>query len=272
MWVEFRETGDFRDIPHLFHFLELLLVFFSKFKEDVDDVRNITFPQWVGDSWMGKECKDYNKWIVERIWGKGLKIGPGNDDPDVIIDRANLPCGSINKTWCKEIRNFDPYLWSNKLRIPESPHKLPVVTYINRQNSNKRRLPDVVHHAFLQRMRNIPGIVFRDVMMEELSFDMQFGIANETDLLIGVHGNGLSHAAFMKPHRNVVEIFTPGWPFHWDYYTLSKMMGHEYLCIFDSTVILPQMFVNNKDVVCGSCVTIPIGPIMAIIDQIKEEK
>ena len=271
MWVEFRESGDFRDIPHLFHFIELLFVFFSKYGEDINDVRNITFPQWAGDSWMGKEGKDYNRWILERIWGKGLRIEPG-ENLDVIIDRGSLPNGNINKSWCKEIRNFDPYLWSNKLRIPRSPNKLPVVTYINRQNSQRRRMPEVVHHAFLNRMRVIPGIVFRDIMMEELSFEHQFNIANETDLLIGVHGNGLSHAAFMRPHRNVVEIFTPNCKFHWDYYTLSKMMGHEYLCIFDSCVTLPHVFVKNRDVVCTSCVKIPIRPIIAIIDQIKEEK
>ena len=271
-WISFEETGDFRDIPHLFHFLELLVVFFAKIP-DPDNVSHITFPQWAGDSWKGKDGQVYNEWILKRMY-PGVVFGPRDeeDDEKVIIDRANFDCGSINKTWCKYIRMFDPYLWARTLNIPRNPNPMPVVTYVNRQDASVRSLTGHVHDNFVKDMLAITDIQFVDIKMENISFDAQFTLANITDLLIGVHGNGLSHAAFMQPHRNVVEIFTPGWPFHWDYYTLSKMMGHEYLCIFNDSVCVPRMFVRNKGITCTQSLRVPTEPIHAIIDQIKEEK
>jgi len=50
------------------------------------------------------------------------------------------------------------------------------------------------------------------------------------------------------------------------------MMGHEYMCIFNSSVCIPQMFVKNKGFPCTQLAHIPMGCISAIIDQIKEEK
>lgn len=62
----------------------------------------------------------------------------------------------------------------------------------------------------------------------------QLAIARTTDVLIGVHGNGLTHQLFMRPHGFVCEIF-PHWKkgHHFDYQYLAKMMGHEYLAVSD---------------------------------------
>lgn len=270
-WVSFRETGDFADIPHLFHFLELLMVFFARYP-DPDKVSHITFPEWKGDSWKGKGGKNYNEWILRRMY-PGVVFQDRKEDGDMaVIDRAKLNHGSINKSWCKYIRHFDPYLWSQTLKISRTPSPCPVVTYVSRQGARVRNLPPEIHKNFLKEMLEIPDIEFVNVEMEHLPFEVQFSLANRTDLLIGVHGNGLSHAAFMQPHRNVMEIFTPGCNFHWDYYTLSKMMGHEYVCIFGDHIAVPQMFVKNKQVVCNSIGRIPTELISTIIDQIKEEK
>jgi hypothetical protein len=105
--------------------------------------------------------------------------------------------------------------------------------------------------------------------MEDLSFEEQVKAIQRTDLLISVHGNGLTHSAFMKPHRNVVEIFVPGVQFIWDYYTLSKMMGHEYTCIFNGGPALPYMF-NLGNGVCQRD-TFPMEILSGIIAQIKDE-
>lgn len=270
-WVSFRETGDFADIPHLFHFLELLMVFFAR-KPDPDKVSHITFPQWENGSWKGKGGHTYNEWILKRMYPDVMFGEPKDDANLTIIDRAKLNHGNINKSWCKYIRHFDPYLWARTLKIPRNPSSKPVVTYVSRQGARVRSMSPHIHDGFVQKMMEIPDIEFITVKMEDLEFKHQFELANRTDLLIGVHGNGLSHAAFMRPHRNVVEIYTPGWAFQWDYYTLSKMMGHEYLCIFNNSVCMPHMFVQNQGIPCTHFARVPIEPISAIIDQIKEEK
>jgi len=268
MWISLEESGNFADIPHLFHFLELLFIAFAKIK-DHRDVTRISFPQWTGDSWKGKDGKNHNEWIIKNIW-PNIEIGSGMGTPDLVVDRALLDKTNISKTWAKYIRHFDPYSWSRALKIPSNPGKLPRVTYVNRQSSSKRKLPPNVHENFVKFMNTIPGIEFIDIKMEIFNWDTQVQVARGTDLLIGVHGNGLSHAAFMHPHRNVIEIFVPDTIFEWDYYTLSKMMGHEYMCIFNSNICLPQMFVKNRWARCTSC-SIPMEPISAVIDQIKEE-
>ena len=269
-WVSFQETGDFADIPHLFHFLELIMVFFAQ-KPNPDKVSHITFPQWKGDSWKGKNEINHNEWILKRMYPGVVFHDRDEEGPVAIIDRASLDGGNISKAWCKYIRHFDPYLWAKTLKIPKVPSRHPVVTYVSRQSARVRTLDPQVHENFVHSMSDIKGIEFVVVKMETLPFDKQFELANKTDLLIGVHGNGLSHAAFMRPHRNVIEIFVPGTIFEWDYYTLSKMMGHEYMCIFNSSPCLPHMFVKNRWARCTTCASIPIEPISAVIDQIKEE-
>ena len=127
--------------------------------------------------------------------------------------------------------------------ISRPPGKLPVVTYISRQNSN-RRLADHDHEIIVKCLNGVDGIIFQEIVMENYSFEQQVQYMNETDLLLGVHGNGLTHAAFMKPHRAVCEIYPPGMSFQWDYCTLSKMMGHEYLCIFNGVPIPPCIFTD----------------------------
>ena len=271
MHVSFQETGDFRDIPHLFHFLELLFVYFAKFGQSIHKISKISFPQWQGDSWMGKGSHKYNQWLVNKIFPNAKIVNINDSIPDEIIDRNKLDHANINKSWAKWIREFDPYAWARS--IGSLSHKSPqvTVTYISRQSANVRRLNEKSHKNLVKYLQNLQNIKLNIVEMENLSWEEQIKISHETDLLIGVHGNGLSHAAFMHPHRNVIEIFTPGTKFHWDYYTLSKMMGHEYVCIFDNGPVIPQIFsVQNR--MCQRDDNICVDIIEPLISQIREEK
>ena len=81
--------------------------------------------------------------------------------------------------------------------------------------------------------------------MENHDFKTQEGVSRRTDLLVGVHGNGLSHCAFMRPKRNVVEIYPTGMIFQYDYYTLAKMMGHEYTCIYSGQAARVHALTNE---------------------------
>ena len=285
MHIEFKESGNFRDLPHLFHFLELVFVLITNFEnlEDFSKVSKISFPQWNSSSWKGKE-HPHNAWIIASIF-KNAKVYVTCTDsvPDITIDRADLDKAKINKSWAKCIRHFDPYLWSTALygKLPLARYRLlemtpsferkPVVTYISRQSAMRRTLDPRSHAKIIEFLGKDPRICFEVAEMEKLSWEEQVQLSKKTDLLIGVHGNGLSHAAFMLPHRNVVEIYTPGMQFHWDYYTLSKMMGHEYLCIFDNNIVMPQAFsIQNR--ICLKDDNIPIEAVEPIICQIIQEK
>ena len=270
-----QESGDFKDISHFFHFMELLFIAIIEIRNrgwEPGSISNISIPHWPQKSWKGKE-QPHNEWTLNRIFPNSVVIHTPVYGTDVItIDRAAYDCGSINKTWAKYIKSFDPYHWTRlvKTPLPEIHMGKPVITYINRQNSRQRRLSPSVHTKVLKLFENNLKVIFNNVHMEDISFDNQVEIMNNTDLLIGVHGNGLTHAAFMKPHSSVCEIFVPGTQFQWDYYTLSKMMGHEYVCIFNGSPALPFMFNKSRPV----CTSDDFDPeiINGMIDQIKEEK
>jgi len=271
------ESGEFKDIAHLFHFVELLFIGLVKLDFKVSDVNNICIPHWPDPSWKGKEQK-HNEWIINKIF-PNVKVIHKIDETheNILVDRGQCEEGNImNKCYAKYIRMFDPYKWSSLLTISSQPSLKPIVTYIDRQSASRRKLPPDMHNKLIHFLYSQSDITFQPVKMEKLSFEEQVNVAQKTDLLIGVHGNGLTHTAFMRPHRSVCEIFVPGVPFIWDYYTMSKMMGHEYLCIFNSNPSLPYMFNLSYckfggNVLCETCNFDP-RILLGMISQIKEEK
>jgi len=271
------ESGNFKDISHFFHFIEMLFVALVEMRERgvaPHDITRLNIPHWNHPSWKGKGV-NHNEWIVNRIFKNAMVVHDSVYTPNaLVVDRATQDKGTINKMWAKHIRRWDPREWSRFLDLPDTQEKLPVVTYINRQNT-RRRLSDADHTSIIKSLNGVNGIVFRDIIMENYSFEQQVDFMNETDLLLGVHGNGLTHAAFMKPHRAVCEIYPTGMTFQWDYYTLSKMMGHEYLCIFNGGTVPPSIFNSpgpRDHPSCGELSEMALVPLLGMIQQIKEEK
>ena len=270
------ESGDFRDISHLYHFIELLFVGLVKLDQvgkSPGDVTKVNIPHWPQESWKGKG-HPHNEWILRKIF-KNLEIihEDFEDNSDtVIVDRNLCDNGNVNKTWIKYMKYFDEWKWSRMIGTPRCSRGKPVVTYINRQDDTKGRvLHPQVHYNLVKYLNDRDDIKFQNLKMENFNFEEQVRFMQGTDLLIGVHGNGLTHAAFMPPHSAVCEIFIPGIQFHWDYYTLAKMMGHEYMCIFNAMPTPPYMFNNSRDIVCQ---TDDFDPVLlgGLITQIKEEK
>jgi hypothetical protein len=253
--------------------MEMLFVALVEMRDrgvEPQDITRLNIPHWDHPSWKGKGV-NHNEWVVNRIFKNATVVHYPVYTPDaLVVDRATQNKGAINKMWTKHIRRWDPWQWSRFLDLPDTQEKLPVVTYINRQNSN-RRLTDRDHESIIKCLGDLGGIIFQVVVMENYSFEEQVKFMNETDVLLGVHGNGLTHAAFMKPHRAVCEIYPVGMTFQWDYYTLSKMMGHEYLCIFNGVPVPPYIF-NSMRPPCAVWGDTNLVPLLGLIQQVKEEK
>ena len=274
------ESGNFKDISHLFHFIELLFVGLIKIEQNGWTPHNITkvnIPHWPHVSWKGK-VHPHNEWILNRVFPSAHVVHtPYEPGPTtVVVDRADCPKGEVNKMWIKYMRYFDEWKWARLINpIPRDPAQSEnkvVVTYVDRQNDPKGRcLPTSVHDNLVKHFTTQPGIKFLHLKMENFKFQEQVNFMQKTDLLIGVHGNGLTHAAFMPPHSSVCEIFPEGMKFQWDYYTLAKMMGHEYMCIFNSMPTPPYMFNNIREIVCQTCQFDPCI-FSGLTKQIKEER
>ncbi|KAJ7274863.1 hypothetical protein C8J57DRAFT_1177726 [Mycena rebaudengoi] len=114
----------------------------------------------------------------------------------------------------------------------------PLVTYISRQGGG-RRLDERDHLALVQTLRELEAdglCAFHLAAMERMSLRDQIELASRSTILVGVHGNGLTHQLWMPPsvRSTVIEIFVPnGYVF--DYELLARNMGHRHYAVWNDT-------------------------------------
>ncbi|KAJ7170689.1 hypothetical protein C8R43DRAFT_1120440 [Mycena crocata] len=127
------------------------------------------------------------------------------------------------------------------LQIP----KTVVITYINRQGTRRHLLePDnltliaAIEELVARKNREGKTWEFNDVHAERLSLDEQVRVAAKSTIMVGVHGNGLTHLVHMKPTRvsAVIEIFFPG-GFARDYEWTARSLGMAHYSIHNDTYL-----------------------------------
>lgn len=179
-------------------------------------------------------------------------------DGVIVVERFGCHMGGINKPWSEYIDTFPAYSWhsdilyglgrtwkrsTSKDSNPAVARKL-VIGYVDRQNTD-RRLPDEHHSWLLQYCNSHESVLFRQLHMEDYTALEQIEVVSDCDMLIGVHGNGLTHALWMPPKRYVIEFF---WKYNYqfDYATTAHLMKHSYLGIMNGKVVDPDL-VENRD-------------------------
>ncbi|TXT11103.1 hypothetical protein VHUM_01854 [Vanrija humicola] len=90
----------------------------------------------------------------------------------------------------------------------------PLVTYISRQGG-RRSLTKEAHEDLLKAIKERQKTVdfeFQEVDAGKMSKEEQFAIAGRTTIMLGVHGNGLTHLLWMPPtpRSAVIELFCKG--------------------------------------------------------------
>jgi protein O-GlcNAc transferase len=106
-----------------------------------------------------------------------------------------------------------------------------VLIYIDRKGS--RRLVDYVSD-FEELKATIPHVKVQIIDFAAISFEEQLQIIRETDVLVGVHGAGLTHGMFLREGSVMVEILPAGLD-HKGFRNLAGVMGHTYLSTHAST-------------------------------------
>ncbi|KAI1791279.1 hypothetical protein LXA43DRAFT_434399 [Ganoderma leucocontextum] len=113
-----------------------------------------------------------------------------------------------------------------------------VITYISRQSSRRHLLEDdhAALVAALEEMTKKHGWELNVVQAEKLSKEDQLAVAARTTIMLGVHGNGLTHLLMMPvtPVTSVIEIFYPGGFAH-DYHWTSQALGMRHFAIWNDT-------------------------------------
>ncbi|KAK4688429.1 P-type Ca2+ transporter type 2C, partial [Tremellales sp. Uapishka_1] len=110
--------------------------------------------------------------------------------------------------------------------------RIPKVVYVDRQSSD-RALAQADHEALVEVLNEL-NVDFIHAKMEAMSFESQVEAVSDADIMVGVHGNGLTHMMWMPEGGAVVEVFPPG-SFLRDYQSLAEVLGHHYTTIWNDT-------------------------------------
>ncbi|KAG2003080.1 hypothetical protein CC2G_003713 [Coprinopsis cinerea AmutBmut pab1-1] len=119
-------------------------------------------------------------------------------------------------------------------------YNLPVVTYISRQGGG-RRLVAEDHELLVESLKELERQGLCTVLipqMEKLSIREQVAIIAKTTILVGVHGNGLTHQLIMPPSLRsaIFEIMDPP-SYVFDYEMLARNMGHKHYAVHNDTLL-----------------------------------
>ncbi|PPQ94352.1 hypothetical protein CVT25_000680 [Psilocybe cyanescens] len=147
-------------------------------------------------------------------------------------------------------------------KILPMPERI-VISYISRQSANNRKLIKQDHEGMVKAIKElvarknkersdflsaVDGVnghkstgdetvplpwEFHELIAEHMTKDEQIQAAARTTIMLGVHGNGLTHLVFMDPNRlsTVIEIFYPGGFAH-DYYWTSRALGMRHFAVW----------------------------------------
>jgi Glycosyltransferase 61 len=192
----------------------------------------------------------YRMQLASHVYGESPYFA-NQADGVIIVERIGCPSGGINKPWSGHIDAFPAYSWHSDVlhalgrtwfssanpNSPSNTRKL-VVGYIDRQNTD-RNLPDEHHKWIVQYCESHPSIEFRQLHMEDYTPLGQVETASECDMLIGMHGNGLTHSLWMPPNRYVIELFW-NFKYQFDYSTTAQLLNHTHLGIWNGKVVDPD--------------------------------
>lgn len=118
------------------------------------------------------------------------------------------------------------------------------LTYVARKNT-LRIFSDEDERQLIKTISNINDVSYKKVYFEELSFKDQIRIAYNTDIMIGIHGNGLTHSLFMKPHKTLIEIFPEGF-FAYDYMSIAAIKQDKYYSMYNDRLLTLHEYEQYK--------------------------
>lgn len=142
-----------------------------------------------------------------------------------------------SKAWHDSLiaANLESFPLPSELTMPKS-HEL-LVCYIDRQVT-PRRMPDSEHVWLLKYLQQHSKIRLWHLMMQNYDGMVQLRIASECQVMIGVHGNGLSHLLWMRPKSHVVELYWDDETRQGGYELLARTMQHNYMAIRNGWLVL----------------------------------
>jgi hypothetical protein len=103
-----------------------------------------------------------------------------------------------------------------------------------------------------------------------LPWDQQVRVVAAHDVLVGVHGNGLTNALWMRPGSLVLEFFPDG-AHHYDYQFFAELAGLNYFGFDGMDRIFPAFIRSGEPYGHGAetnkpVTHVPIGALRRLLD------
>ena len=151
---------------------------------------------------------------------------------------ARLPA---SKHWWSPVRRNILQFTGNDVDAIDAETK-PVITYISRQGTPHRRLREGHHEELVKELKALEvkyGWEVNIAYMEQYSRAEQLKLAARTTVMLGLHGNGLTHMLWMNaanPKATVLELFFKD-GFTEDYMSTAEVMGLNYYAVWEDKAL-----------------------------------
>jgi hypothetical protein len=128
--------------------------------------------------------------------------------------------------------------------------RLPLKIYISRIKANKRKVSneDVIYDL-------LKAHGFMVVCMEDFSYQEQVALTSKANVLLGLHGAGLTHMLFMQYRSKVIEIRAKGDSHNNCYFALASGLGHDYYYIKAESMSLEKSTQCNDFVLTDASIS-----------------
>ena len=136
-------------------------------------------------------------------------------------DWEQLPCGesSLLHNLTQKVLSFYGIRDSS-----QTPYRAQKLVMINRKHSRHLLHTDALFDALQARH---PDVEMTLLDYGTLDFKAQLELDQTTDILVGVHGAGLTHGMFLPRHSTIDQILPPTLD-HYGFENMARFLGHKY--------------------------------------------
>ncbi|WWC87939.1 uncharacterized protein L201_002839 [Kwoniella dendrophila CBS 6074] len=191
------------------------------------------------DQWVGFERLA----IIDR-WASHRYNPKSNEWNKMALDVFSLlpasSSGAAESIFEPYRNNFLEYMHiKNKHRKEKgkSINELPKIIHVDRGHSS-RHLTNQSHYNIISTLEELNKEGKANCVigkLEDMDYVDQIKLFADADIIIGVHGNGLTHQMWMPSGGILIEIFPHG-VFLRDYQVIAQVMGHQHIAILDSKI------------------------------------